>query len=332
MMKDQGKRQEARGTKGKSVRVRAGFTLTEILIVIGIIVLLLSLAVPVFNAIRGTRSLEGAENQLSALMARVRTEAIGNQKVMGLFFFIDPRNPDRISCAEVEQVPGPALVNNVPTPQLEIYLDLVAERDFLLLSPGVGLQLVDDCDVLKQPAPSTSPGQRLDDGYLGYNTLCRGATNTSNYTTIARFGGVVLFDSNGRLTSQTYGFRIQLDDGKQQLNPTPMGDLLFYNNNPANPAINPNLPNNMEFIDSGTSGIFAEHYPRSQFGLVIFDNDAFHNANPGPNADPDMQLTQKLGGNKFVGTDEDKEEKWLDANALPLLVNRYNGTLTRGGS
>ena len=46
---------------------------------------------------------------------------------------------------------------------------------------------------------------------------------------------------------------------------------------------------------------------QSQFGLVLYDTEAL--ANQG-----------------VTGT---AEETWLDTNATPVLVNRYNGTLLR---
>src|SRR5213592_2939679 len=69
-----------------------GFTLTEILVVIALIVLLLVLAVPAFNLITGGKSIEGATNQLSAALGRARAQAIGLQKPTGVMFFIEPRS------------------------------------------------------------------------------------------------------------------------------------------------------------------------------------------------------------------------------------------------
>jgi prepilin-type N-terminal cleavage/methylation domain-containing protein len=76
---------------------RGGFTLTEILIVIGIIVLILAMAVPAFNYITGTRSQEAATNIIAAMLSRARTEAINYQRnnensraYVGVFFFVDP--------------------------------------------------------------------------------------------------------------------------------------------------------------------------------------------------------------------------------------------------
>src|SRR5215211_6501972 len=81
---------------------RSAFTLTEILIVIGIIVLLIALAVPAFSLITGGKSIEGATNQLSAALGRARAEAIGLQKPTGVMFFIEPRS-QRAMIAIVKQ-------------------------------------------------------------------------------------------------------------------------------------------------------------------------------------------------------------------------------------
>src|SRR2546423_14319985 len=78
---------------------RSAFTLSEIMVVIVIIVLLLALAVPAFNLIRGSRSVEGAENQVGAMLGRARADAIGLQKPFGVMFFIEPTQ-DRVAIAE----------------------------------------------------------------------------------------------------------------------------------------------------------------------------------------------------------------------------------------
>src|SRR4051794_31459798 len=77
-----------------------GFTLTEILIVIGLIVLMLGLAVPAFNLIRGSHSIEGAENQISAMISRARADALGLQTTCGVMFYIDTAT-NRVNVAEV---------------------------------------------------------------------------------------------------------------------------------------------------------------------------------------------------------------------------------------
>ena len=58
----------------------SGFTLTELLVVIGLIVLILAIAVPSFSFITGSASLDGAQNQIAAMLGRARSEAIGLQE------------------------------------------------------------------------------------------------------------------------------------------------------------------------------------------------------------------------------------------------------------
>ena len=72
-------------------KIRSGFSLTEILIVIALIVLILAMSMPAFNFITGSRSADTAMNQISAFLARARTEAVGLQKIRGVMFYIDPK-------------------------------------------------------------------------------------------------------------------------------------------------------------------------------------------------------------------------------------------------
>ena len=55
----------------------------------------------------------------------------------------------------------------------------------------------------------------------------------------------------------------------------------------------------------------------TQVGLVIYDNEAF--------------ATQEFDPAEGIKTPLEAEENdWLDQNAVPYVVNRYNGTLIRG--
>lgn len=65
-------------------RRHRGFTLIEILVVIGIIVLLLTLAMPAFNFMTGARSEESALNLISSALVNARSEAIGTQQKRGV--------------------------------------------------------------------------------------------------------------------------------------------------------------------------------------------------------------------------------------------------------
>src|SRR5262245_2188336 len=116
---------------------RKAFTLTEILIVIGIIVLVIALAVPALSVISGSRSIDGAENNISAMLGRARADALGLQKDTGVFFFVDPAT-ERVTLVEVQAVDGPS---PLPADAPEVYLDLVADRDWLALPKGVTAQI-----------------------------------------------------------------------------------------------------------------------------------------------------------------------------------------------
>lgn len=67
-----------------------GFTLIEILVVLGIVTLVAALGVPVYNALSGTRSIEAAQNQVSAYLGQARTIAINEGKSAGVLFYVDP--------------------------------------------------------------------------------------------------------------------------------------------------------------------------------------------------------------------------------------------------
>jgi prepilin-type N-terminal cleavage/methylation domain-containing protein len=86
-----------------------GFTLTELLVVISIIVLLLAIAVPLFNVLRGGRSVDSGQNVVSAMLQRARARAIGIQQRRGVFFFNDQTN-DRTAMLMVRFLDGTAIL------------------------------------------------------------------------------------------------------------------------------------------------------------------------------------------------------------------------------
>jgi prepilin-type N-terminal cleavage/methylation domain-containing protein len=66
-----------------------GFTLIELMVVIGIIVVILALAVPLFSVLRGGRSVDAGQNIVSATLQRARARAIWLQDRRGVLFFDD---------------------------------------------------------------------------------------------------------------------------------------------------------------------------------------------------------------------------------------------------
>ena len=223
---------------------RPGFTLVEMLIVMGIIVLAITMAVPAIRALTGSKSQSVAQNTISAFLARTRAEAIGLQQVQGVLFYIDPAT-QRVTLV---QVYDSADSNGVA------YLDLVADRDQLALPPGLRLFTVLDAPpagISDLFQTSASPLFR----YMGFNDVVSNsaASYLSNSTSL---GGVILFDGNGRTVAIPYGFRFVDSTGAA----TAMGTLAFPG---ATPSANwPNTPNK---------------YFRSQIAFVLADQQAYDN-------------------------------------------------------
>jgi prepilin-type N-terminal cleavage/methylation domain-containing protein len=277
------------------------FTLTEMLIVMGIIVVVALVAIPSFRALTGGRSLEGAQNQISAAMARARTEALGLQEVRGILFYRDP-DTKRIGLTIVK-------ARNTGAPWI---LDLVPDRDTLLLPAGVGVQMI-----------ATNP---INDRYLGYIDY-----DKTNPKPAVAYGGAILFDGQGRLIADQYRMGVRVDPdgiGPQPYIATEMGRFLYSDPSLAGgTAANATLP------------APADQPFTASVGMVLFDEDEFtsnNNKADGHSADYDTDVggqafpgTPPMAGNGPYSPEEATEEQWLDEHATPVLVNRYNGTLVR---
>jgi hypothetical protein len=178
----------------------------------------------------------------------------------------------------------------------QIYLDLT-DTEFLPLPPGVGVQTLNN-------KPPTGV-----DNYLGFNNntvALRAAGGTGgNFTLQWAYGGVILFNGQGQLVSRTYGFRTGFAPPNGQGNDiqTSLDRLIVMLGDRAqHPG------------EAGSDPV------ESALGFVLYDREGFRNN--GNDGDP--QLTSSL-----TPAAEVAEEEWINNNALFLMVNRYNGTLTR---
>jgi hypothetical protein len=128
----------------------------------------------------------------------------------------------------------------------------------------------------------------------------------------------------GRLTSWPYGFRAGEfppagAPGGSRPNLTAMGQFLL-----GETATVPSSGSDAVMKDTKNP---ASH--RSNFGFVLFDQESFRNLFGTPQ-DPDGDRDPQVESGGRITPAEQKEEAWLDANAVPVLINRYNGTLIRG--
>lgn len=303
-------------TQPRSLR-RHGFTLTELLIVIALIVLMIALAVPVFKALSGGRSTDAARNQISAVLGRARMEAIGLQRTTGILFIKDGTN--RIGMVLVTS--SGSVVDPGDSSIIYPGLDAVPEREILYLPVGVNVQTIDNAEI-------SSTGKRMDDSYIGFQKLAANASSTSRSADNYRFGGVILFDGQGRLVSNAYAFRLAEPDPAQGPNAvryTQLGEMLKI----ATPT--PNY-----FILPHRSSAQSNGILHSQLGFVLFDAADFAAKFSTNTADGDADWQLSGGGGSSASfdsnsdTSELSEEQWIEDNGEPVLLNRYSGALMRG--
>jgi len=299
-------------------RPNHAFTLTELLIVIGLIVLVIALAVPAFKAMSGGRSVDAAQNQLSAVLGAARAEAIGLQKVRGVFFYVDPRT-ERVNAAIVQESDYRPTPRDAPPVSPDYYLDLVPEHDPVALPVGVSLQGIDNADF-------TGPGVRKDDGYIGFNPILPGfvgggGSGAPTPGRAVRFGGVILFDGFGRVINKFYGFHLGRDETSgsgRVVRPTLLAELMGY----VPTDVPPHWCVPQQAV--GGAGPMSKKPPQSLFGFVLYDAEPFRTLGF---TDSDPEFDPSAGS--YAGREKD-EEAWLDKNGIPVLINRYNGTLVRG--
>ena len=93
------------------------------------------MSMPAFNFITGGRNADAAMNQISAFLARARTEAVGLQEIRGVMFYVDPKT-DREMMVLVKGTPYKA----GDSTNVDVYLD-AGDEDHLALPRGIGIEL-----------------------------------------------------------------------------------------------------------------------------------------------------------------------------------------------
>ncbi len=319
---------------------RAGFTLIEIMIAAGIIVLMIAMALPVFRLISGSRSQEGATNVIAALLGRARADAVGLHQPAGVAFLFNP-STHKSYMAEVQFRDCQYYVSNLPggyapgtyckvsnTPPggvlaIDYFYECVASTAAKPLLAGGGgwqqvsgppLDIAADTDLL--PLPSG----------VGVQTICNstfsgGVRTSDGYLSV----GVILFDAHGRVAAAPY----EIDD---------------LVNNPATLLSKAGF-GGQSFPAAGTA-VYAPYNPatyglavparwgvEAQYGLVVYPRDAYEAQGfLAAGTDP-LYTTNTAAGlpanYAAPGPSQLAAEQWLDVNATPLLIDRYTGELVR---
>jgi len=286
-------------------RSHRGFTLVEMLVVIAIMVLAMTLAVPAIRSLTGSRSIDAAENKVASYIANTRTEAIGLQRIEGVLFYLDTLS-DRVGCIAVAETPRQGGdISGV------VYLDLIDDRDPVSLPTGIRLWTIKDtvpqslAGAFTEPLPNSR--------YLGFNSY--GTAMNSNVSSLTSIpGGVILFDGHtGRLTAQFYGFRFA-QKASGSVPPSAISKLLNSMNNQVDNTGFQNWPPPASAPPSPVA--------ISQVGLVLFDRETF--------ASQSFIVPGSADQNDVTGgATQQAINAWLDQNTTPVFVNRYDGTLMR---
>jgi prepilin-type N-terminal cleavage/methylation domain-containing protein len=321
----------------------SGFTLTELLIVIGIIVLFVTMALPAFNLISGGKSIAGAENELSAMLGRARMEAIGIQDYRGLAIYRDPAT-DRYAGAMVTFVAYSTYPASGPTPVYPEYSYVsytaagspthyyVAQMDV----PGNATWVAPATSPSPAPwAECPGPAQGTMDiepdtdslafpagvGVQVLNDFSISPATGNKLGSVYLPMGVILFGPNGGLAPPhyvalaTYGH---------------LGTLAHF-------FVYPSAATSNQYgIPAYTSpppALTGQTVISSSFGLVAFDKQSFdtqnfYNGLPLPLTTAGATYGTTTGP-QYLNSPEANADTWLNTNSTPLLINRYNGTLIR---
>lgn len=319
-----------------------GFTLTELLIVIALIVLFVTLALPAFNLLSGGKSIAGAENEISAMLGRARSEAVGVQDYRGLAIYRDAAT-DRYAGAIVNFVTYSTYPTAGATPLYPKYSYIS------YVAAGVTHYYVAQMDVPASTtfaAPATSPSPAP---WAECPGPSQGTMDIEPDTDALAFpAGVGVQVLNDYQISST-GLKL----GCVYL---PIGVVLFGPNGTLPP---PHLVALATFGHLGTMATFAAYaaansganqfgipaytsptaanLPQStiysSFGLVAFDKQTYDSQNFYTGLPLPLTTTGATygtsSGPQYLNSPEANADTWLNVNSTPLLINRYNGTLIR---
>jgi prepilin-type N-terminal cleavage/methylation domain-containing protein len=343
-------------------RRAGGFTLIEILVVIVVILLMIGMAMPVFRIINGSRSEQGAANNVSAMLGRARADAIGLERPIGVAFVYNPLT-QLTAMAEVEfppvvdvtyttsgttQFASGQCVQKVlvgtqaagDNPAASTYYWVAASSTTAVpignsqtnssgaWYPVIGPPIEMRADTDLVPLPGGVSAQTIYNAQVDPSSHTR---QTTGYMSV----GVIFFDGKGRLAALPYGISVTSKlisaTGLTQSYPHPSQGVTI------------SAGNTFAATTTGTApSIVPQFGVLSQFGLVLFQRDAYVGQGFVPNeaayttpnfTGPSSGINftqQKAAYTALSGTQsEQSQDAWLDQNSTPLLIDRYTGELIK---
>ena len=332
---------------GRTPGRRAGFTLTEILVVIGIIVLILAMAVPAFNYITGARSQEAATNIIGAMLSRARAEAInyqrnneGGRAYVGVFFFVDPAD-ERTKLALVARQVGtaedPDPYDNYKSWQSGVEYRTTPYKDRVIFMTKQGDETVPGeanprivvkrfrCTQDHTSSSGNAPPIDGPDQNLGYHhnqwweEVVEGDLELLEgyevQTLPVGVGVQLVNDTRGGVNTDRY-----LRTGVILFDPQGRLDSVEY-------AVSANTSlGKLIGLTNLLQGTPAEPF-MSQFGVVTYDLAQFKSQGF-TEGDAAFNIPTLARPNRY-NPDERDEENWVDDNASILMVNRTTAALTK---
>jgi prepilin-type N-terminal cleavage/methylation domain-containing protein len=328
---------------------KQAFTLTELLIVIALIVLLLAMAVPAFNFISGGRSIDAAQNVVSAMLGRARARAIETERYAGVAFYLDPVT-GKSTMTIVVQRDGDATVGGEdPYLNYKGWKESTSQATVQYKKGQEVIAIVADGDPNSPsavPNGSTIPPDEnrmitkkfvcLQDHDAVASTRPPNATywgtaqqkfldfdiDAESETIPVGVGVQLVNDTKGVAGADRYvRTGVVLFDGRGRFDSIPY-------------AIRANGAWGKRLFPSGGGVDIGDPTPTlySQLGIALYDLSAFKDAGWTENDTALTNGTIPAYGNAATATETavGGEEEWLDKNGLLLSINRYNGTLVRG--
>jgi len=279
--------------------------------VLTIIIIVLAIAIPVWNALMGGTNLAAAQNQISAFLSNARTDAIYNRQTIGVFFFIDPKT-QQTAMAEVQvqtlyQIPYPG------TGSTKTYTSLFQPGTWTVGSPPMYAASttavngpVNSIELVNNPDPNTAGnyvfyrdivllpkgvGVALNNNTYRYNNFTvtnqysPGVWNPppNNYPPLDRYLrlGAIMFNPDGTLANIPFGIPFyECFTTQQSTNNQYSENLLCQRIQTFNSISNSDIASN---VIPPTSGSTPSVFPLwSSVGLVVYDHDAYLNQHAGP--------------------------------------------------